>query len=90
MNTYKLKVFGKVQGVWYRRYVVQIAYILDYVGYIKNLKDGSVEIVVNLESEVEVESLISKLYEGSMLSIVTDVTYERIDFIEFKNFEKKN
>lgn len=90
MNTYKLKVFGKVQGVWYRRYVLKIAKALGYTGYIKNLDDGSVEIVVNLESEVKVESLISKLYEGSMLSSVTDITYEKIDFKEFKNFEKKN
>lgn len=88
MTSYKFKVFGKVQGVWYRRYVAQIAYVLDYVGYVKNLSDGSLEIAINLESEVELESFITKLYEGSLLSIVTDVTYEKIDFVEFLDFKK--
>ncbi len=49
MNSYKFIVFGKVQGVWYRKYVVQIAKTLGFVGYVKNLPNGNVEVVVNLD-----------------------------------------
>ncbi|WP_024954640.1 acylphosphatase [Sulfurospirillum arcachonense] len=89
MNSYKFIIFGKVQGVWYRKYVMQIAKALGYVGYVKNLKDGSVEVVVNLDLQSELESFISKLYEGSTFSKVTDIECQKIDFVDFENFEKR-
>ena len=87
MNSYKFTVYGKVQGVWYRKYVAQIAESLEYVGYVKNLKDGNVEVVVNLELQSELESFVSKLYEGSTFSNVTDIECIKIDFIGFESFE---
>lgn len=89
MNSYKFIVYGKVQGVWYRRYVMQIAKTLGYVGYVRNLEDKTVEIVVNLDLQSELESLVSKLYEGSTFSNVTDIECIKIDFIDFKTFEKR-
>jgi len=89
MSTYRIKVFGKVQGVWFRKYVLQIASVLDYCGYVKNLEDGCVEVVVNIESESEMESFVSKLYEGSMLSKVSIMTSEVVDPIEFSDFTKR-
>ena len=90
MNSYKFTVYGKVQGVWYRRYVMQIAETLEYVGYVKNLKDGIVEVVVNLELQSELESFVSKLYEGSTFSNVSDIECIKVDFVDFKLFEKIN
>jgi len=90
MNSYKFTVIGKVQGVCYIKYVMQIAESLDYVGYIKNLEDESVEVVVNLELQSELESFVSKLYEGSTFSNVTDIECIKIDFIDFQTFEKLN
>ncbi len=87
MNTYKFTVFGRVQGVWYRKYVMQIANTLGFVGYVKNLPNGNVEVVVNLELQSELEAFVSKLYEGSTFSKVTDVECIKIDFIDFKKFE---
>jgi acylphosphatase len=86
MNTYKFTVFGKVQGVWYRKYVLQVADSLGFVGYVKNLPNGNVEVVVNLELQTELESFVSKLYEGSTFSKVTDVECIKIDFEDFKDF----
>jgi len=90
MNSYKFTVFGKVQGVWYRRYVIQIAESLGYVGYVKNLKDGNVEVVVNLELQSELEAFVSKLYEGSTFSNVSDIECIKVDFIDFQSFEVKS
>lgn len=87
METYRLRVYGKVQGVWYRKYVKDIADVLGYVGYVKNMSDGSVEVVINIEFQSELELFISKLYEGSTFSRVKDVKCQKIDFCEFENFE---
>ncbi|MDD3344145.1 MAG: acylphosphatase, partial [Sulfurospirillaceae bacterium] len=47
MRTYQLIVSGRVQRVNYRLYVVEMAQALGYVGYVKNLLNGDVEVVVN-------------------------------------------
>jgi len=88
MNSYKFTVFGRVQGVWYRKYVVQIANTLGFVGYVKNLSNGCVEVVVNLDLQSELEAFVSKLYDGSTFSKVTDVECIKVDFIDFEKFEK--
>lgn len=89
MNTYTLNVRGRVQGVNYRRFVVEMATALGYVGYVKNLSDGSVEVVINATYEEDLEFFISKLYDGSMFSDVHDVTCKKIDKVIFDDFEKR-
>lgn len=89
MNTYRLKVSGRVQGVHYRKYVVEVASMLNYEGYVKNLHDGSVEVVLNAEYEEELEFFISKLYEGSLFSDVKDVHCQMIESQDFDSFEKR-
>jgi len=82
-------VTGRVQGVNYRRFVVDMAQALDYVGYVKNINDGSVEVVINTTYEEDLEFFISKLYDGSMFSDVKDVTCTKINKLVFDNFEKR-
>ena len=89
MNTYRLTVVGRVQGVNYRRFVVDMAKALGYVGYVCNNSDGSVEVVMNAEYEEDLEFFISKLYDGSMFSDVQDVHCQKIESIHFNDFEKR-
>lgn len=89
MNTYLLNVTGRVQGVGYRRFVVGMAHALNYVGYVKNLNDGSVEVVFNAEYEEELEFFISKLYDGTLFSAVKDITCKKVDAMTFDTFEKR-
>ncbi len=89
MNSYRFTIFGKVQGVGFRQYVMQIAKSLKFVGYVKNLPDGCVEVVVNFDLQSELEACVSKLYEGSSLSKVDDVECIKIDFIDFEKFETR-
>lgn len=89
MKTYQLIVSGRVQGVNYRNFVLDMALALDYYGYVQNLANGDVEILVNAQFEEELEFFISKLYDGSMFSDVKNVTYKRIDFIAFDSFERR-
>jgi len=82
-------VIGRVQGVNYRRFVVEMAQALGYVGYVKNMNDGSVEVVINATYEEDLEFFISKLYDGSMFSDVHDVTCRKIEHMIFDDFEKR-
>lgn len=82
-------VTGRVQGVNYRRFVIEMAQALGYVGYVKNMNDGSVEVVINATYEEDLEFFISKLYDGSMFSDVHDVTCRKIEHMIFDDFEKR-
>jgi acylphosphatase len=45
MNEFYCKVYGNVQGVFYRSYLRDRAQELGIVGYAKNMPDGTVEVV---------------------------------------------
>ena len=42
MRMLKAKVYGKVQGVWFRKYTLDCALRFGLVGTVKNLDDGTV------------------------------------------------
>ncbi|WP_456469906.1 acylphosphatase [Caminibacter sp.] len=87
MKTYRFLVSGKVQGVWYRKYVSQAAEENGFVGYVKNLPDGRVEAVANIENEERLSRFIDILKKGSPLSKVEKIEIEEIPFKNFENFE---
>jgi len=86
LKTYELMVSGRVQGVNYRKFVLEVAQTLGYFGYVKNLPNKNVQIVVNAEFEEELEFFISKLHEGSFFSDVQAVTCSLIPFSHFDYF----
>ena len=79
MKTYELMVSGRVQGVNYRRFVVEVAQMLCYTGYVKNLPNKMVCVVVNAEFEEELEFFISKLHEGPLFARVDTITHRSIE-----------
>jgi len=48
----RILFFGRVQGVGFRYTTSSIAKRYPVVGYVKNLPDGSVEVVVDAEPEI--------------------------------------
>ena len=87
MKTYKFLVSGKVQGVWYRKYVSENAKKHGFRGYIKNLPDGRVEAVANIENDDRLKEFIKILKEGSPFSIVENIEIKEIPNIKFNDFE---
>jgi acylphosphatase len=79
-------VTGKVQGVRYRTYVQESATDLALVGYVKNLSDGTVEVVAQGLPDV-LKEFVEYLYEGSLLSNVEAVAIDwrtaRVTYTEF-------
>jgi len=78
MEWYKFIIFGKVQGVFYRKSVSQTLMKKQFKGYIQNLSDGTVEVVAEVFDD-EFEIFMQILRDGSILSSVNDVKYEIID-----------
>ena len=80
-------VWGHVQGVFFRENTRKEAEKLGLLGWVKNLPDGTVEIVVEGEKE-KIEQIIDFIKKNPGFSKVEDV---KIDFEEptdeFKEFE---
>ena len=66
-------ILGRVQGVMYRDFAQRKARGLGLVGYVRNLSDGTVEMVAQGEQKT-LERLVEKLHRGPLLSRV-----ERVD-----------
>jgi len=87
---YNIKVTGKVQGVWFRKYTKDKADELGLKGTVQNQPDGSVYIEVESENAEKLKQFTEWLYQGSPLSKVTDVIIEAGDkCLGFKDFEIK-
>lgn len=88
MKRVRIYVSGRVQGVFFRVYTNDFAKNLAIGGYVKNLRDGRVEIVAE-GSEKSLRTLIDWVKnKGSPYSQVhhTEEQWEDIKEPEFKNF----
>lgn len=64
-------VLGFVQGVGFRRFIKREAQKLGLFGWVRNLPDGRVEILVQGD-KTQIEKLIKIAEKGNMLSQVKD------------------
>ncbi len=71
----RIRVFGKVQGVFYRASTKTRAEELKLVGWVRNEPDGTVMLEVQGEEE-KVDEMIEWCKEGPTYSRVDDVLYE--------------
>lgn len=70
--TARFLVTGRVQGVGYRWFVVKEARALGLGGYVRNLDDGSVEVIASGEAAA-LDRLAAALAHGPATARVTDV-----------------
>ena len=78
MEWYRFVIFGKVQGVYYRKSVSQAMMKKQYKGYIQNLSDGTVEVVAEVFDD-DFSTFMHILKEGSPLSRVQNIEHTIID-----------
>ena len=79
-------VSGRVQMVMMRDFVQRSAKKLDLTGYVKNLPDGTVEVVAQGERGT-LEKLLEQLHKGSVLSRIDSVVPEwRQPSAQYKGF----
>ncbi len=65
-------IYGRVQGVFFRDFVARRATELDLTGYVRNLPDGSVEVLTEGERN-QLEKLTSYLKVGPSVARVEKV-----------------
>lgn len=78
-------VHGKVQGVFYRDSTRQQAEALGITGWVKNNKDGSVELQACGEGS-KIQLLIDWLHQGPERASVANVTWHETPLEEHEEF----
>jgi acylphosphatase len=72
-----IRVEGKVQGVFFRDWAVETARAIGVAGWVRNRRDGSVELLAAGEAEA-VDRFIARLREGSPPSRVDRLIVEEV------------
>lgn len=74
-----IRIHGKVQGVGYRFFATRVARRLGLKGSIQNLRDGTVEALVEGDKD-KIDEWIEELKEGPRYAEVTQIDQETKDF----------
>lgn len=86
--SFKVKIIGKVQGVWFRKHTLEKAIALDIHGFVQNEDDGSV--FAEIEGTVnQVEKMCAWFHIGAPLSEVIEVIIEQQEVVGYKTFKIK-
>jgi acylphosphatase len=84
MTAVKINYRGRVQGVGFRWQTESIASDFDVFGYVKNLDDGSVELVVE-GGESVVKSFLSRLAQ-EMVANISETSEQSISHHGYTGF----
>ena len=88
MSNQRIRIFvtGRVQGVFFRQTLKIMAKKNDILGWVKNLKDGRVESVIEGDAE-NVSIIVEWIHGGPANAIVEDVEIHNEKFVgEFSKF----
>jgi acylphosphatase len=81
----KVRVFGRVQGVFYRQWTLKQARALGVTGWVHNANDGSVEAHLSGDNE-SVLAVIEQMRRGPPQARVDDLTVQEIEPEDFPGF----
>jgi len=71
----RLRIEGRVQGVWYRGWTVRTAGRVGVDGWVRNLRDGAVEAVL-AGSDMAIEAMIKRCWRGPPAANVQNIHQE--------------
>jgi acylphosphatase len=75
LDAVQVRIYGRVQGVWFRAWTVKAATALGLAGWVRNRADGSVEaLFVGLADDIE--SMVARCREGPPAARVDEVVRE--------------
>lgn len=84
-----LYISGIVQGVFFRTNTQDIARSLNLIGWVRNLRDGRVEIIIEGQKDT-IEQFIQWCHKGPPGATVDNVEIEWMNATnEFKDFETR-
>lgn len=79
----KMLIYGVVQGVGYRAFVSSVAHDLKINGKVKNLLDGSVEVVCECPDQATISKFIKLIFRKDGF-----IDVEKIDIVEKNEIHK--
>ncbi len=86
-ETRVIKIHGKVQGVGFRFFATRVARRLGLKGWIRNLRDATVDAIVEGESEA-IDEWIEEIREGPRYAEVTKIDQEKKKYLgKFGDFD---
>ncbi len=85
----KVRVFGRVQGVFFRQWTVNQARSLGVSGWVRNVPDGTVEAMV-MGDEGAVAKMIAAMNQGPSQARVEDVAVENAEIKEISGFSVRH
>lgn len=74
----KVRVIGRVQGVYFRGWTKEQAEILGLDGWVRNEHDGSVAALI-AGAPAAVEEMLKRMREGPLDAQVIGITVEKVD-----------
>ena len=83
-----VKIFGRVQGVFFRQWTINQARALGVAGWVRNAPDGTVEAQVEGDEE-SVGKMIDGMRRGPSQARVEDLTVEIIEPEGIRGFSVK-
>jgi len=86
MQTVRLIIKGKVQGVFYRATAKNVADLLGIKGWVRNLPDTYVEITATASQEL-VQKFIAWCKQGPPGANVKEVIVEELSLQDFNGFK---
>ena len=84
-----VRVFGRVQGVFFRQWTVNQARAAGVTGWVRNCPDGTVEAHVAGEEEA-VARMIAAMHDGPSQARVEDLTVETIEAEDVQGFSVRH
>lgn len=88
LRAVRLRISGKVQGVWFRAWTVEEARALGLSGWVRNRKDGTVEVLAVGGADA-IGHLISLCHDGPPAAAVDHVEVEAVRGITPTGFVQK-
>jgi acylphosphatase len=84
-----VSVYGRVQGVFFRSWMRDLATELGVTGWVRNCPDGRVDSHIEGE-EAAVQKLIDRLHRGPPSAHVEDVHVWNVELFDFEDFEVRH
>ncbi len=72
-------IYGRVQGVGFRHFTYRLALALGINGYVKNMSDGSVEVLAQSDREKALQDFQKRLKEGPSFARVKDMNIKELE-----------
>ena len=85
----KVRIFGRVQGVFFRQWTINQARTLGVSGWVRNVPDGTVEAHVEGD-EGPVAKMIESMQRGPSQAHVEDLTVENVEPEEIDGFSVRH